>query len=153
LRENGWATAMMDVSDGLAADLPRLVKASGVGAVVDAEAVPVSVAARRMGNERGAKSAECRGRGGMRGAGSAEGKGRTALEHALGDGEDFELLFTVPARKALAFEVAWRRRFRLDCTAIGKVTKAAGKVDLVWNGKVVPMTAKGYEHFRKGVSL
>lgn len=139
LRENGWVTAMMDVSDGLAADLPRLVKASGVGAVVDAEAVPVSGAARRMGKggEQRAEGEEQRARG------------MAALDHALNDGEDFELLFTVPARKVRAFEAAWRRRFRLECAAIGKVTKAAGEVDLVRNGKVVPMTAKGYEHFRK----
>jgi thiamine-monophosphate kinase len=130
---------MMDVSDGLAADLPRLVKASGVGAVVDAEAVPVSVAARRMG-KGGEQRAEGEEQGGWGGA---------ALEHALSDGEDFELLFSVSARKAEAFESGWRKRFRLECTAIGKVTKVAGEVDLVRNGKVVPMTAKGYEHFRK----
>jgi thiamine-monophosphate kinase len=146
LRENGWVTAMMDVSDGLAADLPRLVKASGVGAVVDAEAVPVSGAARRMGKggEQRAEGEEQRAEGNEQGE-----RGMAALEHALSDGEDFELLFSVSARKAEAFESGWRKRFRLECTAIGKVTKAAGKVDLVWNGKVVPLTAMGYEHFRK----
>lgn len=138
LMENGWVTAMMDVSDGLAADLPRLAKASGVGAVVDAEAVPVSGAARRMG-----QSKEQRAKGNEQGE-----RGMAALDHALNDGEDFELLFTVPDRKAAAFEAAWRRRFRLECAAIGKVTKAADKVDLVWNGKLVPLKLSGYEHFR-----
>lgn len=149
LRENGWVTAMMDVSDGLAADVPRLVKASGVGVVVEAEVLPVSGAARRMGREQGEKRAECRGRIGMQGAGRAKGLDGTALEHALSDGEDFELLFTVSARKAACFEAAWRRKFQLECTAIGKVTKVVGKVELAWKGKVGPLAIRGYEHFRE----
>ena len=62
---------MMDVSDGLAADVAKLCAESGCGAVLRAEAIPVSEAAMQMGD------------------------GRTPLEHALGDGEDFELVFAV----------------------------------------------------------
>ena len=119
-----WATAMMDVSDGLAADLPRLVAASGVGAVLAAECIPVSGAARRAG------------------------KGLTALEHALGDGEDFELLFTVKAARAAAFEKAWKAKFTLRCTRIGLITRTAG-VSLAAAGKVRPLTHQGYDHFRQ----
>jgi len=133
LREGGWVTAMLDVSDGVAADLPRLAKASGVGAVVEAAAVPVSAAARRAGKGR----RDCRPR-----------TTDDGLWHALGDGEDFELLFSVPGRKAAAFEAAWRRRFRLKCTGIGRMTRLAGKVELLRNGVQVPLLHRGYEHFR-----
>ena len=73
----GIATAMMDISDGLSRDLPRLAAASGVGAVVDAGAVPIHD--------------------------DAEGD----LERALHEGEDFELLVAHAAledgqREALA---------------------------------------------------
>jgi thiamine-monophosphate kinase len=122
LRAGGWITAMMDLSDGLAADLPRLLAASGAGAELRADRLPVSPAARRP-----------------------------ALDHALGDGEDFELLFTVPARKAAAFEAAWRKRFRLRCTRIGGVTRRTkgGLVLIGADGVKRMLRVRGYEHFRR----
>src|SRR5262249_46704657 len=63
--------AMIDVSDGLSRDVWHLCEESGCGAVLRAEAVPIDPAARRMND------------------------GKTPLEHALGDGEDFELAFAV----------------------------------------------------------
>jgi thiamine-monophosphate kinase len=71
LHEAAPLHAMIDVSDGLAADLAHLCQESGCGAVLRAEAVPVTDAARAMKD------------------------GRSPLEHALGDGEDFELVFAV----------------------------------------------------------
>lgn len=68
------AAAVMDVSDGLALDLSRLGRASGVR--MRLERVPIHPAARRL----------------------ARTTGRTPLEHALCDGEDYELLATLPAR-------------------------------------------------------
>ena len=65
----GIATAMMDLSDGLARDLPRLCRASEVGALVDPDAVPIHAQA----------------------AGS--------LSLAVGFGEEYELLFTAPTHR------------------------------------------------------
>jgi thiamine-monophosphate kinase len=69
----GLVTAMMDISDGLAADLHHLVSASGVGAVVYADRLPVAIQAREAG----------------------ERSGGDALDFALYGGEDYELLMTV----------------------------------------------------------
>ncbi|MFO0845389.1 MAG: thiamine-phosphate kinase [Gemmataceae bacterium] len=63
--------AMIDVSDGLAADVAKLCAESGCGAVLRAESIPIADAAREMTD------------------------GKSPLEHALGDGEDFELVFAV----------------------------------------------------------
>ena len=67
LATKGLASAMIDLSDGLSTDLPRLCEASGVGARIEAGALPVSSLVRR----------------------------REATELALDGGDDYELLFTV----------------------------------------------------------
>src|SRR5262249_43314928 len=63
--------AMIDISDGLAADVNHLLQESRCGAVLRAEAIPIADDARRLTDDR------------------------CALEHALSDGEDFELAFAV----------------------------------------------------------
>ena len=65
--------AMCDVSDGLSADLNHVLEESRCGAVLVAEAIPVSPAAEELSRT----------------------SGKSPLAHALGDGEDFELVFTV----------------------------------------------------------
>ena len=125
LRQSGWVTAMMDLSDGVATDLRRLAAASGTGAVLDLSQIPISVAARRVkGN-------------------------RSALDHALADGEDFELLFTVPNRKAKSFECAWRKTFPLRCTRIGALTAKSGLLELRDEQGCEALTLRGYEHFSR----
>jgi thiamine-monophosphate kinase len=88
--------AMMDLSDGLAADLPRLADASRVGYDINRTAIP-----RRRG---------------------------CSLEQALGEGEDYELLFTVSADEAERIRARWAARFpKLPLTAIGVLTSDRGK--------------------------
>jgi thiamine-monophosphate kinase len=65
--------AMIDISDGLARDAWHICEESGCGLVLRAEAIPITDAARQMKDDR------------------------TSLDHALGDGEDFELAFAVDA--------------------------------------------------------
>ena len=80
LHERYELHAGMDVSDGLSLDLSRLCQASGCGAVIDLERVPIADAARQLAATRG--------------------DGQAALDHALGDGEDFELLLALPSQEA-----------------------------------------------------
>lgn len=65
--------AMADISDGLSADLNHILEESGCGAVLHADAIPIHADAVEL----------------------ARMSGRTPLVHALGDGEDFELVFAV----------------------------------------------------------
>ena len=120
-----WASAMLDLSDGLAIDLPRLARASRCGAEIWPDRFPISQALRKSG---------C---------------GRQLIKHALGDGEDYELLFTVADAKVPEFEAAWRRRFSLRCTRIGRIAGGrAGRVVLVQAGRARRIIKDGgYEHF------
>lgn len=108
-----WASAMMDLSDGLSIDLPRLLDASRKGVELDLARIPVASVLR----------------------GDSQ-----AISRACGDGEDFELLFCVPARKRAAFEAAWKaQRPRLaSLHAIGHVLA---------DPRVQNIPAGGWEHF------
>lgn len=117
LAERYHATAMMDLSDGMARDLPRLLARSGVGARVDLDALPLAL--------------EVQGR-------------KDAVERALGEGEDYELLVTLqPAQAARALRDPLLRRCGL--TPIGAITK---RKELRWlrAGRVQKIRARGYEH-------
>ena len=73
LRSTATVRAAMDISDGLSTDLLRMCDASGCGALLDLDKVPISQAAQQ----------------------AAATSDKTSLEHALGDGEDFELLLAI----------------------------------------------------------
>jgi thiamine-monophosphate kinase len=74
LAKRSLATAMIDISDGLAADLYHLCEASGVGATIDAGTLPIDINLRDFSID-------------------------DQLAFALGGGEDFELLFTSKRKK------------------------------------------------------
>lgn len=124
LRESRWANAMIDISDGLATDLAHILEMSKAGAEILADAIPVSDAVRAMKDKR------------------------SPLEHALFDGEDFELLFTVSSEKQKVFESSWKDVFELPCTAIGRITDQPGGIMLAdASGKTKSLRDAGYEHF------
>ncbi len=122
LASRKFATAMMDLSDGLAADLPRLLDASRRGVRLDAAALPLSRAARRTEHP---------------------------LHHALCDGEDFELLFAVAAKNCARFETAWKRRFpKLPATRIGEIlADPRQRLLRLPDGTSTPLRPGGYQHF------
>jgi len=117
--------AMIDLSDGLSTDLGHLCEESRAGAEVEAEAVPISADARRL----------------------AEADGRPALEHALNDGEDFELLFAVGPEDGERL-VAKNPLEGVPLSRIGRVT-AGREVTLVRaDGRREPLEPRGWEHFQ-----
>ncbi len=99
-------TAMMDLSDGLGKDLPRLAAASNCGFFIEEAALPLS-------------------------------ENCTAAQ-AIGDGEDFELLFAIAPDQAGEMIRQWREKFpEIPLTAIGKTTPPGAGMSL--NG--------GWDHF------
>jgi thiamine-monophosphate kinase len=119
----GTAQAMLDVSDGLVADLGHLCAASGVAAVIEAALVPVSAAAAAAVTEDG-----------------------RWLQAVLGGGDDYELLFTAPqgadsAVAALASEAG------VPVTAIGRIEAGQGVTVLDRAGMPMAIAVPGYRHF------
>lgn len=114
--------AMIDISDGLAADLHHLCQESGCGAELCAEKIPISEAAHRMND------------------------GKSPMQHALGDGEDFELLFAVSEVDAeRLIETQPLKALGVNLTHIGRFTKEK-EVVLKDQGKSQPLPALGYTH-------
>jgi thiamine-monophosphate kinase len=118
LAQAGGITAMIDLSDGLSRDLRHICRESGVGAVIDARAVPVHDDARHVAMEEGVEVAD---------------RQQRALDHAMNDGEDYELLFT---GKPAATQPGIVR--------VGSIVEEQG----LWlddNGRR-PLQARGWEH-------
>lgn len=116
--------AGIDVSDGLSLDLARLCRASGCGAVVDVAAIPIAAAAHDLARTRS--------------------DGQSALDHALSDGEDFELLLAVPA--AVAHRMAEERPFDTPLTIIGEFVSEPGLWQRQPTGEIAALPARGYLH-------
>jgi thiamine-monophosphate kinase len=117
--------AAIDVSDGLSLDLSRLMAASGTAAVLDLDAVPIHADAERL----------------------AARDGRPALEHALGDGEDFELLLVMPRDEATRLVDEWASGpCRTPVTIIGEVTSGSGVWAQSGGHAPRPLAPQGYTH-------
>jgi thiamine-monophosphate kinase len=121
------ATAMMDVSDGLAIDLSRLCAASGVGARIVLRDVPVAPSLYEL---------------------------RTVLdvdpmELALSGGEDYELLATMPPERAADAASSLDERFGVRLTAVGEITASPGLVAVDAEGNEAPLEAKGWDHLAR----
>lgn len=106
LASHSRPSAMMDLSDGLASDLPRLARASQCGFVVDYETLPLRKPAQ--------------------------------IPNALSDGEDYELLFSLPPRLAQKLPGLWKSQFpKVPLTQIGNLTLSSTPLD--W--------PTGWDHF------
>ncbi|HET7848884.1 MAG TPA: thiamine-phosphate kinase [Pseudolabrys sp.] len=118
-----YASAAMDVSDGLVGDFAKLARASAVAAEVRAEQVPVSEAAR-----------------------AALKADPGLLEGMLTGGDDYEIVCTVSPAKVEAFEAA-AREAGISLTAIGKVMAGEGVRFLGAEGKPLSFGRPSFSHF------
>lgn len=126
LAAQGWATSAIDISDGLSGDLRHICEESRVGAEINLPALPISPSCRSY----------------------ATSTKQDPLMLALAGGEDYELLFTVPARQRARFERATAAK-RPHITRIGFITPARSGLHMITqNGqrRLLPFTS--YEHFR-----
>jgi thiamine-monophosphate kinase len=117
------ASALIDLSDGLALDLARLCEASGIGARLLADRIPVPCIPEWDTST-----------------------GSTLFDLALHGGEDYQLLFAVSAKRAMRVPRQYRG-VRLH--HIGEAVKGKGIVLASSNGTEVPLLPAGYDHFRK----
>ena len=118
----GIAHAAMDLSDGLAGDLPKLAAASGLAARVQIERLPLSDALLAFAPESHAR------------------------EWAMGAGDDYELLLSVPAARFAALQAA-AADARVRLTVIGELLKGQG---VTWSihGQIATPPSAGFDHFR-----
>lgn len=114
-----YANACIDISDGLASDLGHILKQSKVGSYIDWDSLPLSEAMREY----------------------IEVTGDWKLPLLAGD--DYELCFTVPENKHADFK---RDLAALDLCCIGRIDANQG-LRLLKDRKMMPFSAKGYEHF------
>lgn len=112
--------AMIDVSDGLAADLHHILKASGVSAVLEASQIPLTRAA----------------------IGATDGQ--SPLLHALSDGEDFELLFTVSQDDGERLMTEWNEA--TPVTRIGEIAAGQGCRLRHLDGRLESLPPLGWTH-------
>ena len=118
LSEHRLASALMDLSDGLSMDLRRLCDSSRVGARLFADQIPAP----------------------------SLPDAADALGLALYGGEDYQLLFTVPAAKAASIPSHFGR---VPLRCIGETHSNRGIQIITMDGKLSPLEAEGYDHFAK----
>jgi thiamine-monophosphate kinase len=117
------ASAMMDLSDGLSSDLPRLCAASGVGARLELAKIPRT-----------------------RDVDVPRKHGFNPLKLALHGGDDYELLFIVPLRRTNSLPSTFQG---LGLTPIGSITQGSKLVVSDENGRERPLAAAGWDPFRR----
>ncbi|QDS98642.1 thiamine-phosphate kinase [Adhaeretor mobilis] len=113
--------AGIDISDGLSLDVSRLAEASGCGVALDLKLVPIAEAAIK----RSARS------------------GRDAIDHALSDGEDFELILAAPPNSAA--QILADQPTEVGITQVGHCVAEPG----LWqthNDELKPLKPRGYLH-------
>ncbi|PIJ52246.1 thiamine-phosphate kinase [Erwinia sp. OLTSP20] len=118
----GLASAAIDISDGLLADLGHVLDASNCGARVELDALPFSVALRSHYSRE------------------------QQTDWALHGGEDYELCFTVPEINRGALDVALGH-LGVPYTCIGQIKTAAEGITLLRDGQPVSCHKKGFDHF------
>jgi len=127
LAEKGWGTSMIDVSDGLLIDASHLLEESHVGGLIREDQVPLSRLYRKW-------------------IGSFA---RDPYQFAMSGGEDYELLFTAPARhREKILQLGSSLKVPVSC--VGEIRpRREGFHILGKNGRVSSPRRLGFEHFKK----
>jgi thiamine-monophosphate kinase len=115
----GVASAAIDISDGLLADLGHILEASAVAAELRADQLPLSAAARDLPGARDA---------------------------ALAGGDDYELLFTAPPKRRAEIK-ALSRQLDLPLTRIGEIRAGSDLRLLDAAGQTIDVANRGWQHF------
>ena len=115
------ASSMIDISDGLSSDLSHICDASGVGAVLFSDKVPLSTSLLK----------------------SATRLEKNPLHYALSCGEDYELLFTVPEARMKTLET-----LKIPVTEIGMITKGSDLLLVNAANRKTVLKPTGYNHFK-----
>jgi len=123
LAARGIATAAMDLSDGLAGDLPKLASASGLHAHVDVERLPLSDALQAIASTEQARA------------------------WALSAGDDYELLLALPRQHHDSLRAS-ARQLNLRLSVIGELRRGNG-VSWTLQGSELAHPVEGYDHFRR----
>jgi thiamine-monophosphate kinase len=116
LRDKNLASAMIDTSDGLSTDLAHICEESGVGAEIESSLIPRASVGKPTWE--------------------------VDFDLALHGGEDYELLFTAPARKRIPSHIAG-----VTITQIGVITRSRGMFVRNPKGVAHELHARGWEHF------
>ncbi len=124
LNKNFNINSMIDISDGLASDLNHILEESKVGAILYENKVPISAAAKKL----------------------ARKTGLPALHHALHDGEDYELLFTISGKESE--KLLEYKSFPVRLSIIGHIIKSKGLKLRGSNSKLKNIKSMGYKHFK-----
>jgi thiamine-monophosphate kinase len=124
LHEQYTLHAGIDVSDGLSLDLHRLAAASGCGAALVLDSIPLDPAAGQLAAQRGDRV--------------------TPLEHALSDGEDFELILTLPPDEAE--RLLRDQPLLIPLTCIGQIVPEPGLWQRLPTGTLAPLAPRGFVH-------
>lgn len=118
----GRASACLDVSDGLVADLGHIAEASGLGAEIEAGLLPLSPAMLALFDDESAR------------------------HFALSGGDDYELCFTVPPSRVADVQ-ADLARLGCGATRIGRMVEGKGVRVINEHGETLPLERKGWDHF------
>ena len=127
LARSGCVTSMIDNSDGLSRCVIELCRMSGVGAKINLAALPIS----------DETAAFCK------------KSGLDPIDLAMNGGEDYELVFTVPKRKAARVFSLFKKNSDIGLTVVGEIVdknKGITVIDEAGRGK--PLRSSGFDHFR-----
>ena len=120
---SGYASACIDVSDGLLADLGHVLKASACGARLEIEELPHTAVL-------------------------AELEDKSRWRYQLSGGDDYELLFTLPPRHRMLL-ATWSQQLDIKLSVIGEIESDKGIRCLAKDGTAYAPRGTGFEHFRQ----